>query len=118
MQASTEFPEFHSHRVGAKEGRDTISLLTVVHPTGVAEAEALGILRGNSSTWWASDVSLGSYSHLRIPWSSSSRSQQKLLCEHIFHQRADPRDVWLGRREDFLEDLKSEWMKVAFLLLL
>lgn len=37
-----------------------------------------GVLRGNSSTWWATGNSPGSYRYLGIPGSSRSGSQQKI----------------------------------------
>lgn len=100
------------------EGRGNISLPIVTHPTAVAETEDQGVLRGNSSTWWASDYSSGYYSHLGILWRPSSGSQRKtgFFVSTLFINVGIPEMFRWGK--DFTEDQKSESMKVALLLLL
>lgn len=63
----------------AQKERGTISFLRVICSALTAMSEAgVDVLRGNSSTWWESDNSPGSYRYLGIPWSSNRGNQQKI----------------------------------------
>lgn len=95
----------------SQEGRGNISVLTVTDPTAVAETEDLGVLRGNSSTWWASDYSSGYYSHLVISWSNDSSGRQQktgFFLSTFFINMGIPE--MFGWSKDFIEEQKSESM--------